>query len=73
MCECGDEECRQLVKVDLTTYERVRQDSRHFLIVRGHEIPETEDVVEQGDAHLVVQKHEDTRHVVEPSDPRRPG
>ena len=73
VCECGNAACRELVKVDLTTYERIRNDARHFLLVPGHEIPATEDVVERGDHHIVVQKHDRTRPVVESTDPRGPG
>ena len=73
VCECGVATCRELVKVDLATYERIRRDARHFLLVPGHEILGTEDIVEQAQNYIVVQKHDRTRHIAESTDRRRPG
>ena len=72
VCECGNTGCRQLVKVGLDLYERVRRDSRHFLILPGHEMGDAEDVIELGDAYAVVRKRENTREIVESTDPRNP-
>lgn len=71
VCECGHPECVQLVYVDLEKYEEVRGDSRRFLIVPGHDIPEVEDVIERAERYAIVQKHENVRAIVEQTDPRR--
>jgi hypothetical protein len=72
VCECGDPRCDEIVRVELPAYESVRADSRLFLVLPGHETPDVEDVVSDGDGYVVVRKHEDTATIVERSDPRRP-
>jgi hypothetical protein len=71
VCECGDPDCDTTVRVMLPIYESVRRDSMLFLIVPGHQAPDVEEVVADGDGYLVVRKHEDTRAIVEDTDPRR--
>ena len=41
------------------------------MIARGHEFLEAEDVVEEREGYVVVQKHEDVRALVERVDLRR--
>ena len=66
VCECSGPDCRAtLVGVEMAKYAEVRTDDRRFLVVPGHDIPEVEDVVEQGDGYAVVEKHDDVRHIVE--------
>lgn len=72
-CECGNEICDEPLVITGALYERVRQDPMHFVVRPGHEVPEAEDVVETGDGYEIVRKHENVRHVVEHSDPRRSG
>jgi len=72
VCECGNTGCRQLVKVGLDLYERVRRDSRHFLILPGHEMGDAEGLIEVRDAYAVVHKRQRTRENVEDTDPRNP-
>jgi hypothetical protein len=71
VCECGDAGCTAVVRVSLAKYEEVRSDPRRFLLVPGHESPDTEDVVEQGDGYAIAEKHPDVGDIVEGSDPRR--
>ena len=54
VCECSDESCAEPVHLTLDDYERVRSESRWFLVVRGHERPEIERVVWEVDARVVV-------------------
>ena len=42
----------------MSEYERVRSDARLYVIVRGHEFEDVEQVVERGDCYDVVQKRE---------------
>ena len=56
----------------LSAYEEIRQDSRLFFVVPGHEAPEAEDVVRKGDGYFVVRKHVDVAHITEAGDPRTP-
>lgn len=64
VCECGNEDCDTTVRVPLDAYAQIRSDSKLFFVVPGHELPDTEDVVEQGDGYLVVRKHDDVAEIV---------
>ena len=55
-CECGVLGCNQLIELTLPEYEAVRSDPTHFFIVDGHEIPETEHVVERFPRYSIVEK-----------------
>jgi hypothetical protein len=65
LCECGDPECDMTVRVTLPTYESIRRNARLFLLVPGHDAPDAEDVVDDGDGYIIVRKHDDTAHIVE--------
>jgi hypothetical protein len=58
ICECGHADCTQRLEIGVSDYERVRGDSRHYVIAKGHEIPDVERVIEQTDGYDVVQKDE---------------
>lgn len=70
VCECAHADCASIVTVSLPKYEDVRADPMLFLAVPGHEIPDSEDVVERGEGFVVVRKHEEARPVAESTDPR---
>jgi hypothetical protein len=70
VCECGHAECDTTVRVDLDTFETIRKDQQLFFVVRGHEIPDAEDVVDDRDGYLVVRKHQDVAEIVEGPDRR---
>ena len=69
-CECGSLSCNQLIEVTLALYERVRSDSRHFLLVPGHDIPGVEVIVESDEDHIVVEKVGIRGEVADATDPR---
>jgi len=70
VCECGDPDCEATVRLDLRTYESIRQDSQLFLTLPGHDLPDVEDVVRTNETYIVVRKHDDASDVVEQTDPR---
>jgi hypothetical protein len=71
VCECGNLQCQERLVVELPVYERVRNDGAQFFVLRGHEIPDTEDIVEEHDPYLVVRKHEDgPAQLARAADPR---
>jgi hypothetical protein len=71
VCECGDLICVERLVVPVSKYEEIRSDSALFFIVRGHDKPDVEDVVEQTDAYDVVRKHPgDPEELAEEADPR---
>jgi hypothetical protein len=64
VCECGNDDCDTTIRVPLDTYAEVRTDAKLFLVVPGHEVPDTEDVVDEGDGYVVVRKHDDVADIV---------
>jgi hypothetical protein len=72
LCECGRLDCSKLIQLTLVEYEDVRESSRRFAIVDGHELLETEEIVERHDRYVVVEKASDPEaEIVEHTDPRR--
>ena len=73
VCECGRLGCSKLIQLTREEYEGIRKNPRRFAILDGHEILETEDIVERHDRYIVVEKVGDPgADVVEQTDPRRP-
>ena len=65
VCECGRADCALTVPLTLPEYRDVRVDDRLFAILPGHEIPDTEDVVDRNERFLVVRKHAESAPIVE--------
>ncbi len=59
VCECGNADCREHVQMPRERYEAIRAHSRRFFVKPGHEIPDTETVVERDEGFYVVEKPED--------------
>lgn len=70
LCECGDQNCVEEVQLTPQRYEQVRADSRQFVIVPGHAIPEVEEIVDEGAGFEVVRKHAEAAEIAERMDPR---
>jgi hypothetical protein len=70
VCECDNADCTEHVFLTLDEYTRVRRDSRHFLVLEGHESPEIEDVVERHDHYFVVEKRGAAGAIAEKTDRR---
>jgi hypothetical protein len=71
ICECSNPGCTKSLAVTTSEYEAIRSNPKHFLIARGHEMPEVERVVEANERFLTVAKTVETEFMVE-SDPRSP-
>lgn len=70
ICECSSGTCAVHVRLTRAAYEAVRQSPERFIVVRGHEHPEIENVVEDDGSYLVVEKTGDARRLVTELDPR---
>ena len=70
VCECGLESCSRLIELTPAEYERVRAHPRRFAVVKGHELPEVERVVERTDRYAVVEKLPAAAEIAEDTDPR---
>ncbi len=58
VCECGTGSCTETLRVPCTRYEAVRSRPERFIVKPGHELPEVEDVVEEGAEFHIVEKRE---------------
>lgn len=56
VCECGQADCTSRVRMPLAAYEEIRSDPKRFFVIKGHESPEYEHVVEEREEYLVVEK-----------------
>lgn len=56
VCECGDGGCAERIVLSVDEYERVRRDPTWFILLPGHDEPDVEDVIEDHDGWIVVQK-----------------
>jgi hypothetical protein len=71
LCECGQLTCERVIAISLAEYEDVRRDGRRFVVVKEHVIPDVEDIVDETERYVVVQKRDGTpSDVAEASDPR---
>jgi hypothetical protein len=70
VCECFLEQCDQSVSLTLEEYEHIRSSSNLFFVLRGHELPELEDVVETTERYVLVRKIGVGAAVAERLDPR---
>ena len=65
ICECATGGCTQPVTVDIETYQRVRQQPTHFLVLPGHQDPQLERVIETRREYLVVEKTGEAGEIAE--------
>src|SRR5215210_2056957 len=71
ICECGRADCMEHLELERDEYEAVRAEGALFAIKPGHELPDTEDVVDRRGAFWVVKKHEDgPAQLARSTDPR---
>jgi len=75
ICECADENCREIVMLTLQDYEHIRAHPAWFLLVAGHEDEDVaqERIVDAEQGYAVVEKvglaGEEAAHL----DPRQSG
>ena len=70
VCECGRQECTEMLEATVPEYEAVRSNPRRFLVLPGHEQTDIERVVERNSRFVVVEKFEDASEVAIEEDPR---
>lgn len=56
VCECAISGCTELVRMSLADYEAIRSEATHFFVVKGHEEPDYEKVIEEREGYVVVEK-----------------
>ena len=55
VCECSRADCRETVELDLDEYQGIRSTPTVFVIVRGHELPEIDNVIRTNDRFTLVE------------------
>jgi hypothetical protein len=58
VCECVHTGCTTPVEVDPSTFDRVHENPRRFIVAPGHEDLDVESIVESREGYLIVEKHE---------------
>ena len=69
-CECSRLGCNLLIGMTVAEYEELRQHSRRFVLIDGHELPEIERVVTRKGGHVIVEKTSEAAEVAQETDPR---
>jgi hypothetical protein len=69
-CECARLGCNSMVELSPRAYERIRSNSRQFVLSPGHELPDVEAVIERSDSYVVVEKTGEAGRLADESDPR---
>jgi hypothetical protein len=69
-CECASETCIEAIQLPPTEYDRVAAHPFRFVVVRGHEQPGVEAVVERHADYLVVEKTGEARDEIQREHPR---
>jgi hypothetical protein len=70
VCECGNEDCTIAIVLDAREYEAVRAVETQFVVARGHERTEAEDVVGGAESWLIVRKRGEAAEIAAGTDPR---
>jgi hypothetical protein len=55
-CECSNIDCRERILLNASDYRRYHKDQRHFIALKGHEMPNIENVVDEHDNFVIVRK-----------------
>jgi hypothetical protein len=75
VCECADQGCSERVALKPEEYEKVRSDSRRFVVAPSdeHLFAEIENLVEGNERYWVVEKYGIAGDLAAEVDPRRVG
>jgi hypothetical protein len=57
ICECGNPVCKEGIPLTRDVVARLHEAPRDFVVLAGHEIPDIETVVAEGDGYLIVRKN----------------
>ena len=70
VCECGDVDCTAAIDLSVPEYEAVRAVETQFVLIRGHERLDIEEVVDGAENWLVVRKRGEAAEIAAGTDPR---
>jgi len=70
VCECGDADCAELLRLTYDEYEHVRTDPRWFAVVPGHVFPAVEQVIGRHERFELLEKMGATSEIAAETDAR---
>jgi hypothetical protein len=71
VCECAALSCNTQIMITREIYEQTRARSDHFIVLRGHQLDDIENVIEDHGTFFVIEKTpEEAKHVASEMDPR---
>jgi hypothetical protein len=56
ICECGDPKCVAAIALSAKALQKLHGASNTFVVVKGHELPDVETVIDQADGYFIVRK-----------------
>jgi hypothetical protein len=65
LCECGRQGCDGMITLTVADYDAVHSQTDRFVVLRGHESPEIENVVEERAGYLVIDKFGEAEEIAE--------
>ena len=65
LCECGRQGCGGVISMTFVDYDAVHSQDDRFVVLRGHENPDIEQVVEERAGYLVVDKIGEAEDIAE--------
>jgi hypothetical protein len=73
VCECSDLSCADALEISAAEYARIRTDESYFVVLPGHEQPESDRVVDRNGRFVVVANCEPEAAEAGSSEGRRAG
>jgi hypothetical protein len=70
-CECGRTSCLETIELPAESYAAIMRERYRFVVVRGHELPEIESVVETASNYLIVEKTGEARAQIDRDHPQQ--
>lgn len=55
-CECADASCTDRIRLSALQFLAIESEENQFIVLRGHEVLEVEDVIAERDGFLIVSK-----------------
>jgi hypothetical protein len=55
-CECADTDCVKTIPLPVAEFAAIEQVENQFIVLKGHEVPEVEEIVAERDGFVIVSK-----------------
>jgi hypothetical protein len=56
LCECGNPACMAAIRLSRASLAQLHNEANTFVVLKGHELPDVETVIDQADGYLIVRK-----------------